>query len=467
MANAFSSSGQEPPSGQTPETSALERARRKSYWRLIPLVLICYVIAYIDRSNVSIAKLTMQGDLGFDDAIFGTAFGAFFLGYFLLEVPGAVIVERWSARKWISRIMVTWGIIAGLTALVRTPNQFYGMRFLLGLAEAGFFPGVIVYLTHWFTERDRARALAFIIVAQPIAQMITPVISSPILRIGTTEVLNGVTVVHPELLGLEGWQWVYIVWAIPAVILGVVVLFAMTDRPAQARWLTDDERQALEAELARERSAALASGARHAGFFQVIFHPAVLLLAAANFSIVCSQYGTESFLPTILGNWYGLSIRQINWLVPLPYVMVMAAQLLVSWNSDRTQERWWHTALPMYAGGVALLLSLLTRGHIVLTLLCFGLALAGVRSYLAPFYALPKLFLQGTAAATAIGFINAIANLGGFVGPSVIGAVKKTTGSFEGGLLFICGTAAMAGTFIIILRLYHRRVRARAAAALS
>src|SRR5258705_24150 len=200
--------------------SPLDRARRKAYWRVIPLCFISYVIAYVDRSNVAIAKLTMTRDLpGFDNAVIGFGAGVFFIGYFLLEIPGTLLVEQWSARKWISRIMITWGIMAGLTATVKTPFQFYAVRFLLGLAEAGFFPGVIVYLTHWFPSRDRARALAYFLIATPIAQIISPKISNALLKIGTDEMINGLPVHHPERLGLEGWQWIYIGWGIPAVVL--------------------------------------------------------------------------------------------------------------------------------------------------------------------------------------------------------------------------------------------------------
>ena len=197
----------------------------------------------------------------------------------------------------------------------------------------------------------------------------------------------------------------------------------------------------------------------------MIVHPAVLLLAAANFSIVCGHYGVESFLPTILKNWYQLELRTVTWLVPLPFVAMMLGQLLVSASSDRTRERWWHTSLPMYVGGLALFLTPLSRGHLWLTLLCFAVALAGIRSYLAPFYALPKLFLQGTAAAGAIGFINAIANLGGFAGPFMVARIEKITGSFQGGLLFIGGTSTLAATFVMVLRLYHRRMQRRRQAA--
>src|SRR6185369_10665574 len=195
------------------------------------------VIAYVDRANVAIAKLTMARDLpAFDNAVIGFGSGVFFIGYFLLEIPGTLLVEKWSARKWISRIMISWGIVAALTALVKTPSHFYTVRFFLGLAEAGFFPGVIVYLTHWFPSRDRARALSWFLIATPIAQIVSPKISNALLKIGSEENIGGTIVRHPEVWGLEGWQWVYIFWGIPAVVLGLVVLFALTDRPGQAKW---------------------------------------------------------------------------------------------------------------------------------------------------------------------------------------------------------------------------------------
>jgi ACS family tartrate transporter-like MFS transporter len=436
-------------------SAALERARRKAYRRIIPLIFVCYAVAYIDRANVAFAQLTMGKDLGFDVEVFGTGFGIFFLGYVLLEVPGALLVERWSARKWISRIMLTWGLVGALTALVKTPGQFYGMRFLLGLAEAGFFPGAIVYLTHWFTARDRARALALLIVAAPIAQLVSQRVSVPLLRFGTTEIVGDVAVTTPPLFGLHGWQIVYIVWALPAIVLGLVVLLRFTDRPAQARWLTDDERAALEAALARERAAQ--GSVDHLGLRAVLGNPAILLLALANFLITSAHYGIESFLPTILQSWFGLRPTDVAWAATPTFVAILVAELGVSWSSDRRGERWWHTAGPMFWGASVLVLTTLARGSLGLTVVFFALALGGIRSYVAPFYALPKLFLQGSAAAGAIGFINAIANLGGFVGPRTVGKLAKTTGSFVAGMVYLTATSALAGVCILVLRAYHRR----------
>jgi ACS family tartrate transporter-like MFS transporter len=317
---------------------ALETARKKAYLRLIPLLFVSYVVAYIDRVNVAFAKLTMGKDLPeFTNEVIGLGAGLFFLGYFLLEIPGSLIVERWSARKWIARIMISWGILASLTAFVTTPAQFYVVRFLLGLAEAGFFPGVIVFLTRWFPRRDRARALALFLMATPIAQVISPLLCNPLLSIGTTEVVSGVTVVHPEIWGLRGWQWVFVVWGIPAVVLGLAVLRYLTDWPREARWLTDQERAALEGEIARERAEHRATG--HLSLLKALRHPRVLLLAFAYFCVVTANYGTEFFLPSLLERWYGLKLSTITYLVILPPIFALGAQLLVGWSSDRTGAR--------------------------------------------------------------------------------------------------------------------------------
>lgn len=432
--------------------AALDRARRKAYWRLLPLLFLCYVIAYVDRANVAIAKLTMTRDLpGFDNAVIGFGAGVFFVGYFLLEIPGTLLVERWSARKWISRIMLSWGIMAALTAFVKTPVQFYVVRFFLGLAEAGFFPGVIVYLTHWFPGRDRARALAYFFVATPVAQIVSPKISNALLKIGTDEVVNGVTVHHPEWLGWEGWQWVYVFWGIPAVILGVFVLFYLTDRPAQARWLSTEEREALERELETEK--ARRGAGRRMTVLQALRNPKVLALAAAYFCTVTGSYGVEFFLPSILQRWYSLKFDAITWLVILPPTVALLGQLFVGWNSDRTKERRLHAVVPIALGATALALAPFTRGHLVLTTACFMAAFIGFKSYLPAFWSLPSLFLTEAAAAGSIGLINSIGNLGGFMGPYVLGTVEKVTGSFVGGIYYLCVSMMVSASIIFWLGL--------------
>ena len=438
-----------------PAPSALDRARRKAYWRLLPLLFVCYVIAFVDRANVSIAKLTMTKDLpGFDNAVIGLGAGMFFLGYFLLEIPGSLIVERWSARKWICRIMVTWGFMAALTALVKTPEQFYGVRFLLGLAEAGFFPGVVVYLTHWFPGRDRAKALACFFVATPVAQIITPNLSFALLKIGTDEVVNGVAVHHPEVWGLEGWQWIYIVWGLPAVLLGVAVLFLMPDHPRHAKWLTPEEREALENELAAEKAKGAAGG--HMTVLQALRHPKVLLLALAYFCTVTGSYGVVFFLPSILKDWYDLKYDALTWLVILPPLFALVAQVGVGWNSDRTKERRLHAVLPIVIGALALAALPSTRGTLPLTVACFIVAFIGFKAYQPAFWTMPNLFLASSAAAGSIGLINSVGNLGGFLGPYLLGKVETVTGSYVGGIYYLCGSMLVSATILFFLGLGHR-----------
>jgi len=439
--------------GTSPSTavSALDRARRKAYWRLLPLLFICYVIAYVDRANVAIAKLTMTRDLpDFDNAVIGHGAGMFFIGYFLLEIPGTLIVEKWSARKWICRIMITWGIMAALTAFVHTPFQFYLVRFFLGLSEAGFFPGVIVYLTHWFPAGDRARALSCFLVATPVAQIISPKISNALLKFGTDETINGVIVHRPELFGLEGWQCVYIFWGIPAVLLGVAVFFLLKDRPRDAGWLTPEEREALHQELEREKNL---HRRRRMTVLEALRHPKVLLLALAYFCIVTGSYGVEFFLPSILQQWYHLKLDTITWLVILPPMLALAGQIFVGWNSDRTKERRYHAVVPIALGALSLALAPLTQGHLFLTVACFMLAFLGFKAYMPAFWSLPNLFLTEAAAAGSIGLINSIGNLGGYLGPSVLGKVQTVTGSFVGGIYFLCVSMAVSAVIIFLLRL--------------
>ncbi len=428
--------------------SPLDRARRKAYWRLLPLLFLCYIIAYIDRSNVAIAKLTMTRDLpGFDNAVIGFGAGLFFWGYFILEIPGALLVEKWSARRLIGRIMITWGIAAGLTAFVRTPIQFYGARFLLGLAEAGFFPGVIVYLTHWFPARDRSRALALFLIATPVAQMTSPKISNAFLRIGNEQLINGVIVHHPELLGLKGWQWVYLVWGLPAVLLGVIVFFALPDRPRDAKWLELGEQTALESAIEEEKSQRGAG--RRMTLPQALRHPRVLLLATAYFCSTSGNYGVEFFLPSILERWYSLRLDTITWLITLPPALALVGQLFVGWNADRTGERRLHAFIPIAIAVLALGMTPLTRGHLPLTIACFMIAFAGIKAYQPAFWSLPSLFLTDLAAAGSIGLINSIGNLGGFLGPAVFGAVEKSTGSFVGGIYYLCCSLAACAAIVL------------------
>ena len=457
--------------------SPLDRARRKAYWRLLPILFLAYVIAFIDRANVAFASLTMAEDLpGFDNAVIGFGAGVFFIGYFLLEIPGSLIVERWSARLWIARIMVTWGIMASLTAFIGyhlgvstwlvgvynsafdaklgvTEFQFYAVRFLLGLAEAGFFPGVVVFLSHWFPSQDRARALALFFMATPVAQVIGPVLSGYLVKYGSEIKANGVVVGHhPHLWGLEGWQWVYIVWGLPAVVLGVVILFMLPDKPHQARWLSEEERTALENELAHTKPKAKA----HMSLWDGLRHPKVLALSFAYFCTVTGSYGIVFFMPKILKDWYPLDYSQLGWLSTLPALMALGGQLFVGWSSDRMKERRWHTVTPILIGAAAIAIAPSTRGNLWLTVGCFMLALGGLKAYLPAFWTMPYLFLASSAAAASIGMINSVGNLGGQVGPWVIGKVQTVTGSFSGGLYFLSGSMLVCATIVFLLGLGRR-----------
>ena len=468
-----------------PSTSnpALDSARRKAFRRLLPVLFISYFIAYVDRNNVAIAALTMPNDLPWlNKDVLGTAMGMFFIGYVLLEIPGTLIVEKWSARKWICRIMVSWGLMAALTAAVTTPSQFYWVRFLLGLAEAGFFPGVIVYLTHWFPVRDRAKALSYFLIATPVAQMVNPKISGLLLmigsheidgkivvpadptaaigaatqwvKLGTKQIIEGSAVYHPEMLGLAGWQWVYILWAIPAVVLGVAILWLLTDRPGQAKWLTAEEREALEGELAREKAAH--SHGKKMTVLQALAHPKVLLLTLAYFCTVTASYGVEFFMPSIINDWYNLSMNDLTWLIILPPLIALLAQLGAGWSSDHFKERRYHAVVPLLIGSAALGLLPFSNGSLWLTVLCFMIAFGGFKGYMPAFWSLPNVFLVEAAAAGSIGLINSFGNLGGYIGPKVMGKVHHLTGSYDGSLWFLCGSMFMTAVIIFSLGLGGR-----------
>jgi ACS family tartrate transporter-like MFS transporter len=336
--------------------------------------------------------------------------------------------------------MICWGILAGAMAFIGSPVQFFTLRFLLGVAEAGFFPGMIVFLTHWFPTRDRARATATLIIATPFSQIVSPKLSGAMLHMGA--------------LGLKGWQWMFINWAAPAVILGGLILLLLPDRPRDARWLTAEERDALEAELDRERLAR--AGQKKMKVLEALTHPKVLLLAFAYFLAVSANYGLELFLPTILKDWYKLPLDTITWLLMLPPIAALTGQLTAGWHSDLRKERRLHTVVPLLVGAATLLIASRSQGTLVLTMGCFVLAAAGIKSYQPSFWALPPLLLSEAAAAGSIGFINAIGNLGGAFGSSMMGRVKTATGSFSGGLSVLAGAMAMSALIIFFLGLGKR-----------
>ena len=411
----------------------------------MPFLFVLYVIAYLDRVNVGFAALQMKGDLGFTDDIIGVGAGIFFIGYVALEIPGSILCEKWTARGWIARIMVSWGILAMLTGFIHTKNHFYLIRSLLGAAEAGFFPGIIVYLSHWFRYQDRAKAVAFLMAGI----FVSNIIGSP---------LSGWLMKH-TWLGLAGWRWMFIIEGAPAVILGIVTLFYLTDWPHQAKWLPEDERQWLIAELEKEKQE---KQAKHSlGILQALRHREVILLTLAYFFMVTAVYGLNFWLPSIVKKLSGSSIMNVSLIAALPYCVGLVSILLMGWHSDKTKERRWHTALAMMTTSLGLLLSVVAGNYTALAVSMFCLAAAGTAGYLPGFWALPTSFLTGTAAAASIGLINSFGNLGGFVGPYVVGYLSKKTGSYLGGVLYLSASALLASMLILSLRATKGRTELR------
>jgi ACS family tartrate transporter-like MFS transporter len=424
-------------SSRSLETNTVaDRARRRIMRRLMPYLFLLYIIAFLDRVNLSYAALEMKGDLGFTPEVLGFGAGIFFIGYFLLEIPGSILVEKWSARGWIARIMISWGILAVLMGFIHTTTQFYLVRFLLGAAEAGFFPGIIVYLSHWFRHEDKAKAVAMFMAAIPISNIIGSPISGLLLRI--------------NWLGLAGWRWLFVLEGAPAVIFGVVTIFYLSDWPHQAKWLPDDERQWLVSELEREKEAKQGADAHR--ILQALRHREVILLSLAYFFIITGLYGLIFWMPTIIKKASGSSNLVVTLIAALPYCAGLIAILVVGWSSDRTRERRWHAALSMMTAGLGLLLSVVLQTDLALAVLMFCLAAAGMYASFPGFWALPTSFLSGTAAAASIGLINSIGNLGGFVGPYVVGYVNKMTNSFVGGVLYLSLSALIGAGFILCLR---------------
>ena len=420
-------------------SSAGERARRRIRMRILPYLTLLYIIAYLDRVNVGYAALEMTSALKFTPEVYGFGAGIFFIGYFLLEIPGTILVEKWSARKWIARIMITWGIVAVGTGFIHTSTQFYWARFLLGAAEAGFFPGIIVYLSHWIRQEDRARALAVFITAQPISNIIGSPISGGLLGI--------------HWFGIPGWRWLFILEGLPAVLFGIVTLFYLTDWPHEATWLSEDERQWITTELREEIQAKQA--AHPASAWEALLHKNVLLLTAAYFFVISSVYGFTFWFPTLLKRLSGFSNLAVSAIAALPYCVGFLAMLLVGWSSDRAGERRWHTAISMMLIALGLGLSVMQHG-VLLPMLLFCLAAAGMYGYVPSFWSIPSSFLCGTAAAASIGFINSVGNLGGFAGPYIVGYLSKATHSFTGGVLYLSVCAVLAAGFVLSLRISER-----------
>ena len=422
----------------SPEVPAATLA--KITWRLLPLLFISYVIAYIDRINVGFAKLHLREALGVSEQVFGSVYGLgaglFFLGYFLFEVPSNLILQRVGARLWIARIMLVWGVVSGAMLFTNSKEMFYVMRFLLGVAEAGFFPGVLLYLTYWFPARERARTVALFATGGLIAGVVGSPLSGAILG------LDGAA-------GLAGWQWLFLIEAIPALGLGVVVLCALPNGPADVAWLTDAEKAQLRARLTAEAAAAGASERAHLA--AAFTSGRVWLLCLLYFLLNVGGYGYEMWLPSIVQGFSGQSDFMVGVINAVPYLAAAVVMLWAGRHSDRTGERRGHVAAAAFASAAGFLLAGWLRNP-WLAMAALTLAFVGLKATLGPFWALGTSFLSGTAAAGGIAFINSVGNLGGFAGPTLVGVIRDRTGSSMVALYALGGALALMGALALLLR---------------
>jgi MFS transporter, ACS family, tartrate transporter len=409
--------------------------------RLVPFIFICYVVAYVDRVNIGFAASAMQKDLGLSDAAYGLGAGLFFLGYFLFEIPSNLILERVGARLWIARIMIVWGFVSMAMMLVQGARSFYALRILLGLAEAGFFPGMVLYLTYWVPKRERARAGALFMTAAPV----TMVIGAPV-----SEALLGLD----GRLGLHGWQWLFLVEGLPAVVLGAVALFYLTDRPELAHWLPADDREWLSREMDQERAERLWS---HSGSALAVLRSGkVLLLCAIYFMNTLATYGVFLFLPKILREASGFAGFKLSAITAIPFLVALVGMVLIGRHSDRTGERKRHVAACALTAAIGLVLATLSGSNVPLIVLSFTLSQLGQRSVQGVFWAIPPLFLGGTAAAAGLALINAVGNLGGFVGPSIMGWLRQSSEGYTAGLLVLAAALTLQAILVLNLRLPER-----------
>ncbi len=400
------------------------RAYAKVFWRLVPFLMLCYVIAYLDRVNVGFAKLQMSQDLGFSEAVFGLGAGVFFLGYFLFEVPSNLLLQRVGARLWIARIMVTWGILSAMFMFVETPTGFYILRFLLGVAEAGFYPGVILYLTYWYPAQRRARIIALFMSAIPVAGIFGNPLSGWIM-----EAFQGV---H----GLQGWQWMFVIEAIPAIVIGFVTVAYLDNGIASAKWLNEDEKRLLSRAIEVDQSL---SGTQQHSLRGIFADRRVWWMCLIYFTFVAGQYGLTFWMPTLVRSTGVSSALHIGLLSAIPFLCAIVVMNLLGHSADRHRERRWHLIVPALAGAVGFTAAAAFADNTTLSLVFLSLAAAGVLSCAPLFWSLPTAFLSGTAAAAGIALVNSVGNLAGFVSPYMIGYLKDMTHSTQTGMHVLAG----------------------------
>jgi len=418
-----------------PEGALGRHVMHKVAWRLIPLLGLMYFFAFLDRVNVGYAALTMNADIGLSAVAYGIGSGIFFIGYVLFEVPSNVMLERFGARIWLARIMITWGLLSGAMALVQGPWSFYLVRFLLGIAEAGFFPGVIYYLTCWFPARHRARVMALFLIALPFSAVIGAPLSTALLGI--------------EAWGLRGWQWMFVLEAVPTVLIGFVVLFVLTNRPQEAKWLSAGEKTWLVQELAAETAG---HAQDHRGSLRrALTLPHVWLFGLVYFGILVGLYGFSFWFPQIVASLGQLSNMQVGLATMLPYLVACIVMVWWGRHSDATGERAWHVAGPPLLGALALCASV-WLGQPLWVFVALSIAAVGIYSGLPAFWALASTGLSGVAAAGAIALINSLGNLGGFIGPAVIGFTKERTGSYGMSMLLPAACLLLTALMVFVAR---------------
>ncbi|SSR34864.1 MFS family transporter [Acinetobacter baumannii] len=415
------------------DTTIRKSAYRKIAFRLMPFLMLCYFCAYLDRVNVGFAKLQMMSDLQFSEAVYGLGAGIFFIGYFLCEVPSNIVLHKVGARRWIARIMITWGILSGCFAFVQTEWQFYTLRFLLGVAEAGLAPGLLLYLTYWFPSYRRARMTVLWFIAIPISGMIGGPLSGLI--------MDRMSGVH----GWFGWQWMFVIEAIPTVIIGLLVLAVLKDSVQDANWLTQDEKNLVKQELAQDNQ----HKEGHASVKEFIADKRLWLLAGIYFCVVMGQYAITFWLPTLIRN-SGISDNwHIGLLTSLPYMCAIVVMVLAGRSGDHFQERRWHLIIPMCAGAIALTFATLFASNLTLSLICLCIAASGVLTASSLFWMLPTNFLGGVSAAAGIAAVNSFANLAGFCSPYLIGWVTTNTGSNAIGMFLITAVLIFGASLVL------------------